>query len=39
MFNPFGTPEYKKAEAERRRAAEKLAAAAAKEAAKLANKI
>lgn len=38
MFNPYGTPEYKKAEAERRRAAEKIAAAAAKEAAKLANK-
>ena len=31
MFNPYGTPEYKKAEAERKRAADKAAALAAKE--------
>jgi len=34
MFNPFGTPEYKKMEADKRREAEKAAAAARKLAAK-----
>ena len=38
MFNPYGTPDYKRAETERRKATDKAASQAAKEAAKLALK-
>lgn len=38
MFNPYGTPDYKRAEAERAKAAYKAAIAAKKEAAKLDQK-
>jgi hypothetical protein len=38
MFNPYGTPEYKRTETERRKVADKAAYIAAKEAAKIALK-